>query len=106
MRDTKQNDFDRFCRSSKEQIIAGLVELVNQRRDKLRSKTSEPASRDKPKRRNRGTCNACRAQNFEYCMHCVLIDTEGRCTQPLRTANKADGKCLPVTATNHSSISP
>jgi len=36
----------------------------------------------KARRVTKGTCLACRAQQYEYGNHCVTIDTLGRCVEP------------------------
>src|SRR5699024_8692798 len=84
-------DFDKLCRTPNSHIIADVVRVVQQRRNRLRNQANS-LNAGKEKRRDRGSCSGCRAQNYEYCMHCVLLDSSRKCTQPLRTANKANGE--------------
>ena len=87
VRDKKPKELTQMCRSPRS-IIETVTQAVNKQREKFNKLKNADNGDD---RRSRGSCQACRAQNFQYCMHTVLIDSHGRCTEPIRTANKADG---------------
>lgn len=67
-------------------IISTVVNEV-----KKRWQNSSGGKKPTAKRRNRGICNGCRAQNLQYCLHAVVFDTTGRCVNPMRIS-KYDGK--------------
>lgn len=65
--------------------------VVNEVKKRWQSTAPDSKKAVVAKRRNRGTCNGCRAQNFQYCLHAVTFDTTGRCVNPMRIS-KYEGK--------------
>lgn len=80
---------DRLLRASTN-IISIVVSEV-----KKRWSNTSGSKKPTAKRRNRGICNGCRAQNLQYCLHAVTFDTTGRCVNPMRIS-KYEGKLFYV----------
>ena len=66
-----------LCHATKK-IVPQIVD--NTKKHKRAHATSELDH--KVKRRDRGACNGCRAQELHFCSHCMIVDSDGRCEQP------------------------
>lgn len=75
---------------SPQRIVPQIVSDV--KRHRLDRNRLNVSSIHKEERRNRGVCDKCRAQNYQYAMHCVTFQPDGRCGNPARTVNKANGQ--------------
>ena len=89
-RETNPPELDNFCRVPKS-VLASVVQLS---KEVATTTTTAQGKINKgtAARVGRGTCEQCRAQDFKYCLHCVLIDEAGHCSQAFRAPNKAFGK--------------
>ena len=77
----KFSGIEKLCRSPT-LLISRIISDVNQRRESQNSNKCI-----KVKRRNRGICHGCRAQNLEYCLNSVIFDSTGHCVTPTRISN-------------------
>ncbi|KAH9393254.1 hypothetical protein TYRP_021944 [Tyrophagus putrescentiae] len=86
-RETNPPELDNFCRVPKS-VLASVVQLS---KEVATTTTTAQGKINKgtAARVGRGTCEQCRAQDFKYCLHCVLIDEAGHCSQAFRAPNKA-----------------
>lgn len=87
----KLKGIDKVCRAPKK-IIPLVVAAVKKRHDEQANVLLKKATETKNVRQNRGLCQRCRAQDYDYSVHCVTFDSNGRCTNPTRTINKATRK--------------
>lgn len=69
-----------------EKLLRAPLSIISTVVSEVKKRWHSTSGSKKPtaKRRNRGTCNACRAQNLQYCLHAVTFDTTGRCVNPMR----------------------
>lgn len=79
-----------LCRSQR----ALIPQIVKSSKVKNEERVSSPKGdlvNDKKlmKKKDRGICTTCRSQKYTYGLHCVYIDTNGKCVKPLRLR---DGK--------------
>ena len=69
------------CRSPKS-IITQILHYMKEQKEELKHNRVMDHAMLKAKRTTKGTCLACKAQQYEYGNHCVTIDTIGRCVEP------------------------
>ena len=67
-----------LCRSPKS-ILAQISKLIQSKTEKSKS-TNEGFLANR--RKTKGTCYRCQAPNYQYNLHCVTLDTSGRCVEP------------------------
>ena len=69
---------ERLCRSPKS-ILAQISRLIQSKMEKSKSMHDGFLAN---RRKTKGTCYRCQAPNYKYNLHCVTLDTSGRCVEP------------------------
>lgn len=70
-----------LCRSPKSIVSQIVNTLSNRNNERVRTSHNKDAVL-RAKRATKGTCMACRPQQYEYGNHCITLDTAGRCVEP------------------------
>lgn len=68
-------------------IIPAVLSNAKKRALSLFSPGNADPSKREVKREGRGICNGCRAQDVDFCLHTVYLDTAGMCQKPMRIKN-------------------
>lgn len=69
-----------LCRSPKS--ILGQISRIIQAKTEKTVKNVNHDGFLVNRRKTKGTCFRCQAQNYDYSLHCITLDTSGRCVEP------------------------
>ncbi|KAJ6218593.1 hypothetical protein RDWZM_009750 [Blomia tropicalis] len=87
-----ENNLNDLCRSPK----SILKQITATRLNKQKNHGATTDGTLIARRKTKGTCWACRAQQYEYANHFVMINTDGRCVDPIIVSANKNSNIQPL----------
>lgn len=72
---------EKLCRSGRP-ILSQISKLIRGKVEKSKSASASEANFLANRPKTKGICYRCEAANYQYSLHCVSLDTTGRCVEP------------------------